>query len=154
MGVTSAANHFWQLHRQIFLTECILTGSLHLAVCLVSFTRAARSRTERANFFLPIAIRLAAGLRSSGVRVGQRQRRNVVPRSDSLSSSHPSQANGIWRTVPSQLCAPAFSHRSHCDWAHNFPYLQPRYCWTYARHNHSGAVRFDSKEISHYKCPL
>lgn len=48
----------------------------------MSFTRAVRSRTERANFFLPIAIRLAAGLRSSGVRVGQRQRRNVGPRPD------------------------------------------------------------------------
>ena len=26
LGVTSAANHPWQLHRQIFFTECILTG--------------------------------------------------------------------------------------------------------------------------------
>ena len=154
MGVTSAANHFWQIHRQIFLTECTLTGSL--APRRLPRVLHPGGQVPHGARQLFLTNRTLTGSRPSFLRRASR----AAPASERRPEI---RFTVFFASIASQrylaYCAPrnsvpAFSHRSHYDWAHNFPYLQPRYCWTYARHNHSVAVRFDSKEISHYKCPL
>ena len=147
-GITIVANCPLQLHRQIFFTDCILTGSsapcpppgiLH-AGGPASSARSARAFSYQLHFdwqpgFLPPACESGSGTVRTPARgaitvffafIGsQRYLAYCAPRNS----------------------APTFSYRSHFDWAHNFPPLQRRYCWTYVRHNHSVAVRFDSKEV-------
>ena len=143
-----------QLPRQIFFTNCILTdGSAPCRLRRVLHPGPA-SLPHGAHQLFPTNRALTDSWASVLRRaIGHGTSRN--PGRAPITAFLASIGNGRYLAY----CAPhnsvsAFSYRSHFDWTHKFPPLQRRYCWTYVRHNQSVAVRFDSGEISHYKCPL
>ena len=111
LGVTSAANHPWQLHRQIFFTECILTGGS--ASCpppsILHAGRPASSPHEAHQLFL--TIRTLTGSRASVLRrgIGQRHCRNPArgPITAFLASIGNRRLFGVMR--PSRLRTNFFS---------------------------------------------
>jgi len=81
---------------KFFLPNAFWLVARHLAVCLVSFTLAASyPRTERTNFFLPIALWLTAVLPSSDARSGTVPV-GTRPEDRSPPYSYPSKPTIIW----------------------------------------------------------
>ena len=133
LGVTSAANHPWQLHRQIFFTECILTGgSAPRPPPSVLHPGGQLPRHGAHQLFL--TNRTLTGSRASVLRraIGQRHRRNPArgPITAFLASIGNRRLFGVMR--PSRLCTKFFLTDHTLTGSRILRLSERHYGWTYS----------------------